>query len=165
MFFRNRLFVPNGKAHARFRGFGIAAMAARSRAFGAGGCSSRLSTKRLSRSDSTTRSDSSIAALASRKAGCRTKLVRSVCLKAAARVSMAFCSGRSRRFIRWLSSTIFLGKRPPEVYSLKAYTLGGGKSIRVARPVGSTQLIDPMVNRGSWVVVRSHEFRVVGRRL
>src|SRR5208283_5809364 len=110
MLFRDRLFVPGGKAHPRFRvGFGIAAMAARSLAFGTGGFSRRFSTKRLSRSDKTMRSDSSITDLASRKAGCRTKSVRSVCLNAAARISMAFCSGRSRRFIRLLSSTATLG--------------------------------------------------------
>jgi hypothetical protein len=32
-----------------------------------------------------------------------------VCLNAAARMSVAFCSGRSRRFIRLLSSTAVLG--------------------------------------------------------
>ena len=70
------LFVPGGKVHTRFRvGFGIAAMAARSLAFGAGGFSSRFSTKRLSRSDRTIRSNSSITALASRKAGCRTRVL------------------------------------------------------------------------------------------
>src|ERR1035438_533375 len=52
MLFRDWLFVPGRNAHRRFRvGFGIAAMAARSLAFGAGGFSSRFSTKRLSRSD------------------------------------------------------------------------------------------------------------------
>src|ERR1700679_4249110 len=51
--------LQGGKAHPRFRiGLGIAAIAARSLAFGAGGCSSRFSTKRLSRSDNTIRSDS-----------------------------------------------------------------------------------------------------------
>ena len=50
-------------------------------------------------SDSTVRSDSSITSLASRKAGRRTKSVRSVCRSAAARMSVDFCSGRSRRFL------------------------------------------------------------------
>ena len=50
--FRNRFFVPGGKAHNCLRiGFDIRAMAARSLAFCAGGFSSRFSTNRLSRSD------------------------------------------------------------------------------------------------------------------
>ena len=95
MLLQDRLFVPGGKAHADFRaGFGMVSMAARSLAFGAGRFSSRFCTKRLSRSDRRVRSDSAITVLASRNAGRRTRSVRSVCLNAAARMSVAFCSGQ-----------------------------------------------------------------------
>ena len=74
MAFQDRLFVPGGRDHARLHvRFSSAAMAARNLAFGAGGFSSKFSTKRLSRSDRTKRCDSSMTAFASRKAGCRTK--------------------------------------------------------------------------------------------
>ena len=96
MAFRDRLFVPGRDAHLAFD---KDAIAFRSRAFGAGGLSSSLSTMRLSRSDNVMRSASSITLLASRRAGCSTKSVRSVFLNAAARRSMAFCSDRTRRFI------------------------------------------------------------------
>src|ERR1051326_114073 len=87
----DRLLVPAGKRHVRLGfGLGSAAMAARSLAFGAGGFSSRSRTMRLSRSDRTMRSASSITALAFRKAGCRTKSVRSVFFSAAARMSVFF---------------------------------------------------------------------------
>jgi hypothetical protein len=63
MRFRDWLLVPVGKDHARFRlGLGIEAIAAFSLAFGEGGFSRRSSTRRLSRSDSTIRSDSAITA-------------------------------------------------------------------------------------------------------
>jgi hypothetical protein len=60
------LFVPRREFHAS--GFGIAAIAARSLALGAGGNSRRLSTRRLSRSDSVTTSAAAITVSASRSA-------------------------------------------------------------------------------------------------
>jgi hypothetical protein len=80
MLFRDWFFVPGGNAHRRFRaGFDIAAMTARGLAFGAGGFSSRFSTKRLSRSDKTIRSDSSITAFGLPQGGLENKL-RQVCV-------------------------------------------------------------------------------------
>jgi hypothetical protein len=110
--------------HRRFRvGFGIPAMAACSLAFGAGGFSSRFSTVRLSRSAKMTRSDCSITASDSRKAGCRTKSLKSMCLKATAHMSAAFCSGRSPRATSASLNecTALLGAHPELYCTLSQY--------------------------------------------